>query len=65
MKGHCVRLKRVHRIHHVLPLGVIAGVAPMPCIAPIQQKRIRAIRAHGFDHCCDPVQPPDTAIFSG
>ncbi len=62
MKGHRIRLERIHHIHHILALRVIAGIAAMPCIPAIQQQRIRAFAADCVDHCGNPIQPAHATI---
>ncbi len=65
VEGHRVGVEGVHDIDHVLPLGVIAGIAAMPCVAAIQQQCIGAVGTDRIDHGSNPIQSPHTAIAFG
>ncbi len=65
MECHRVRFQRVHHVDHVLALGVIAGIGPMPGVAAIQQQRVRAIGPDRIHHSCHAVHPAHLAIGLG
>ena len=62
MRGHGVGLQEVHDIDHILPAGFQTGVRPVPSIAAIQQKRVRARGADRLDHGCHAVQAAHLAV---
>ena len=62
VERHRIWLQRVHHVDHVLPLGVVAGVAAVPCIAAIQQQRIRTLGPNMVDNRRNAIQSADTPI---
>ena len=65
MRGHGIHAKRVEKIHHILAIGAQSGQRPLPCIAPVQDNRIRPFGSNGVDHSRDAVKPAHAAITLG
>jgi len=65
VRGHRIRVQRVHQVHHVLTIGLQRRHGTVPGIPAIQEQRIRTLRTDRLHDGGHPVQPAHFAVAAG